>query len=99
MPPKRTSLTQPHTNHGKREPIDGRTAEERDRPYTDDPALLALEERFASSAPDQLPLFVPGPGGSFSPSLGGLPPLIAHSSLDLARAWYRRELEQAGRPT
>ena len=41
----------------------------------------------------------PGPGGAFTPALGGLPPLTAGSSLDLARAWYRRELEQAGRPS
>lgn len=99
MPRKQTSRSQPPPSHRKREPIDGLTAEVRDRPYTDDPALLALEERFASSTPDQLPLFVPGPAGTFSPALGGLPPLTAHSSLELARAWYRRELEQAGRPT
>jgi integrase/recombinase XerD len=43
-------------------------------------------------------LFVPGPLGSFSPALGGLPPLTATCSLELARAWYRRDLEQAGRP-
>ena len=84
MPRKQTSRTQPQPVRSKREPIDGLTAEVRDRPYTDDPALLALEERFASSTPDQLPLFVPGPAGSFSPALGGLPPLTAHSSLELA---------------
>ena len=77
---------------------DGVTAEERERPYTDDPALLAREERFAAEAPDQLPLFAPGPAGSYTPVLGGLPPLTSGSSLDLARAWYRRELEQARRP-
>nr|MBA3451265.1 tyrosine-type recombinase/integrase [Chloroflexia bacterium] len=82
----------------RRAPVDGLTAVERERPYTDDPALLTQEEHFAAEAPDQLPLFVPGPAGAFAPSLGGLPPLSAGSSLDLARAWYRRELEQAGRP-
>jgi site-specific recombinase XerD len=81
-----------------RPPVDGLTAAERDRPHSDDPALLAAEERFAAAAPDQLPLFVPGAGGAFAPALGGLPPLSPQSSLDLARAWYRRELEQAGRP-
>ncbi|MCC6790084.1 MAG: tyrosine-type recombinase/integrase [Thermomicrobiales bacterium] len=30
--------------------------------------------------------------------LGGMPPLEPDSSLSLARAWYRRELEQAKRP-
>jgi integrase/recombinase XerD len=78
---------------------DGLTTAERERPFTDDPGLLATEERFAESAPDQLPLFAPGPGGAFSPVLGGLPPLQSGSSLDLARSWYRRELEQAGRPS
>jgi hypothetical protein len=71
---------------------DGLTTAERERPFTDDPGLLATEERFAESAPDQLPLFAPGPRGAFSPVLGGLPPLQSGSSLDLARSWYRREL-------
>ena len=82
----------------RRPPVDGLTAAERDRPYTDDPALLAEEERYAAQAPDQLPLFAPGPAGAFTPMLGGLPALTSHSSLELARAWYRRELEQDGRP-
>ena len=87
------------TPHPRRQPVDGLTTAERSRPYTDDPALLASEERFAAEAPDQLPLFAPGPAGAFTPVLGGLPALSSHSSLELARAWYRRELEQAGRPT
>jgi hypothetical protein len=81
----------------RRHPVDGLTTAERERPHSDDPRLLAVEEAFAA-APDQLPLFAPGPGGAFTPVLGGLPTLTAQSSLDLARAWYRRELEQAGRP-
>ncbi|MCC6312686.1 MAG: tyrosine-type recombinase/integrase [Thermomicrobiales bacterium] len=48
--------------------------------------------------PSQLALFAPGPNGTFAPLLGGLGPLGPASSLDLARAWYRRELEQANRP-
>ena len=78
--------------------VDGLTSAERERPLTDDPDLLQLEEQFAAAMPDQLPLFAPGPGGSFAPMLGGLPALDSRSSLELARAWYRRELEQAGRP-
>lgn len=89
----------PPRTHRDRAPIDGLTAAERERPFSDDPALLELEERFAHDAPDQLPLFAPGPAGSFSPMLGGLPPLTAQSSLELARTWYRRELQQAGRPS
>jgi len=74
------------------------TAEEREQPYTDDPRLLELERKAAESVPDQLPLFAPGPAGTLTPLLGGLPPLEPDSSLELARAWYRRELEQARRP-
>src|SRR5215218_784721 len=74
------------------------TAEQRDAPFTDDPELLQLEREAADRRPDQLPLFAPGPGGAFAPMLGGLPVLEADSSLELARAWYRRELEQARRP-
>ena len=80
-------------------PVDGLTIAERERPYTENPTLLAREERFAAESPDQLPLFAPGPAGTFRPVLGGLPPLSPESSLDLARSWYRRELEQAGRPS
>ena len=90
------SSTRPR--RGRRDPVDGMTTAERERPHSDDPTLLTAEEAFAAAAPDQLPLFAPGPGGSFTPVLGGLPTLTAQSSLDLARAWYRRELEQAGRP-
>ena len=95
--PRSSSPTPGHPRASRRD-ADGLTAEERERPYSDDPSLLAVEERFASETPDQLPLFAPGPGGSFAPVLGGLPPLTPGSSLELARSWYRRELEQAGRP-
>lgn len=77
---------------------DGVTTAERLLPHTDDPALLALEAEAAAATPDQLPLFAPGAHGRFTPMLGGLPPLEPGSSLELARAWYRRELEQAKRP-
>jgi len=79
-------------------PVDGLTSDERDRPFTDDSRLLAQEQAAAESLPNQLELFAPGPAGHFTPLLGGVPPLDAKSSLDLARAWYRRELEQARRP-
>jgi integrase/recombinase XerD len=91
-------VPEPAPKRGRRRPVDGLTTAERERPFSDDPALLAQEERIAAAAPDQLPLFAPGPGGAFSPVLGGLPPLSSESSLELARAWYRRELEQANRP-
>lgn len=79
-------------------PRDGLTAEERGRPFADDPALLALEAEAAAEAPEQLALFAPAAGGRLTPLLGGLAPLEPGSSLELARAWYRRELEQGRRP-
>lgn len=77
---------------------DGLTTEERERPLTGDSQLLDIEKAAAKSVPSQLQLFVPGPSGTFSPLLGGLPPLVSRSSLELARAWYRTELEEAKRP-
>ena len=97
--PDRSSRRDELPKRTRRRAADGLTTTERERPYTEDPNLLGIEERFASAGPDQLPLFTPGPGGAFSAVLGGLPPLQSGSSLDLARSWYRRELEQAGRPT
>jgi len=78
--------------------LDGLTNAEREQPFTDDLQLLVQEEAAAGTRPDQLELFAPGPGGRFTPLLGGMPALEPQSSLDLARAWYRRELEQARRP-
>jgi integrase/recombinase XerD len=77
---------------------DGLTAEERERPVPQADDLLRLERAYADDEPEQLALFAPGPGGGFTPLLGGLTPLEPSSSLELARAWYRRELEQAKRP-
>lgn len=76
---------------------DGVTAEERER-APEDPKLEALEEREKPPKPDQLALFALTSRGEFTPAIAGLPPLAATSSLDLAREWYRRELEQARRP-
>jgi len=76
----------------------GLTTGERALPFVDDPVLQRLERDAAGTAPDQLELFAPGAAGTFTPLLGGLAPLTPESSLELARAWYRRELEQARRP-
>lgn len=78
---------------------DGVTAEERDQPYPTDPALLDLERAARQAQPEQLALLVPTAGGELAPLLGGLPPLAATSSLDLARAWYRIHLEKTRRPS
>jgi integrase/recombinase XerD len=77
---------------------DGVTTAEREAPHVDDPQLARLETEAARGTPDQLVLFAPGPAGAMMPLLGGLAPLTAGSSLTLARAWYRRELEQGRRP-
>jgi integrase/recombinase XerD len=90
--------TTPRLSDKRRRRLDAITAEERNTPYSDNPALLELERAAAASVPDQLPLFLPGPAGEFAPLLGGLPVLTPASSLDLARAWYRRELERTKRP-
>jgi|SRR5579884_387542 len=99
--PRKRAASPPDPPPPAKRPTAGRnavTAEERDRPYTDDPALLTLERAAAAAVPDQLPLFAPGADGRYTPLLGGLAALEPTSSLDLARAWYRRELEQAKRP-
>ncbi|CAA9569372.1 MAG: hypothetical protein AVDCRST_MAG49-3436 [uncultured Thermomicrobiales bacterium] len=74
------------------------TAAERDGPPTGDPELARLEAAAADARPDQLSLFAPGPRGRLTPLLGGLGAIEHGSSLELARSWYRRELEQGRRP-
>lgn len=88
----------PTSSRRARPAIDGLTEEERRRPAGEPEILLRMEARAAAEAPEQLSLFAPGPAGAMTPLLGGLSPLDPDSSLDLARAWYRRELEQANRP-
>jgi integrase/recombinase XerD len=104
MPPKTpiplriTSDAEP-TPRRKTRARDGLTNVEREQPFTTDRSLLVEEQAAGDMLPDQLELFAPGPGGTFSPLLGGVPTLTPKSGLDLARAWYRRELEQAKRPS
>ncbi len=74
------------------------TSDERDAPFGESPELLAAERAAAAAQPAQLALFAPGPAGSFQPVLAGLQPLDGSSSLDLARTWFRIELERKRRP-
>ena len=74
------------------------TSEERDRAPAATSADVAIEAQAHSEQPQQLALIDPLPRGRATPKLGGLAPLDSHSSLTLARSWYRRELEQAQRP-
>ncbi|MGC4189649.1 MAG: tyrosine-type recombinase/integrase, partial [Thermomicrobiales bacterium] len=64
--------------------------------------IAALEAGVAHARahrPDQLALDLhTATKGAFTPELGGLVPLDASSSLELARTWFRRELELARRP-
>lgn len=82
---------------------DAVTAEERNRPPVDDSALLAMEQEAvrdaARATPDQLALNLNTDiKGAFNAEISGLSPLDAGSSLDLARTWFRRELELGHRP-
>ncbi len=99
MPRNRpASSSPPQSPPRARHRLDGLTTAEREQPFTTDPQLLAREQAAADARPDQLELFAPGPAGKFTPLLGGMPALEPKSSLELARGWYRRELEQARRP-
>ncbi|MGC4107699.1 MAG: tyrosine-type recombinase/integrase [Thermomicrobiales bacterium] len=81
---------------------DAVSAQERDTPPAGSPQLAALEADAAQTRahrPDQLALDLhTETRGAFAPELGGLVPLDAGSSLDLARSWFRRDLELARRP-
>lgn len=96
MTQRSTPAKSPGQRRGKAQ--DGLTIAEREQPFTDDPRLLELEREAAAQSPAQLALFAPGPAGQMTPLLGGLAALEPASSLELARAWYRRELEQSKRP-
>lgn len=92
--PSTPSLPRPSRFSGR----DAVTEAERRRQPSDEPTLVDWEAEAAASRPDQLALFVDGPEGSFTAQVGGVPPLSAGSSLDLAQTWYRKELELARRP-
>lgn len=74
------------------------TAEERERPRHEDPALLDLEKAAARAKPGQLALFTETPTGTLTSLPGGMTPLAHDSPFDLARGWYRHSLQQAHRP-
>lgn len=97
---KQTALLgdDPPPVRARRPPKDGLTSKERDEPYPTDPELLKLEEEAALAVPGQLELLLPTGDGQVAPLLSGLPLLSEKSSLDLARSWYRRDLEQHRRP-
>ncbi len=92
-----SSARQPNRPAARRPVRDGVTAEERDR-IPEAPSLAALETRVAPARPDQLSMFTTTSHGELTPAVAGMTPLVATSSLALARTWYRRELEQACRP-
>lgn len=77
---------------------DGVTTDERDLPPVANAAHAQLEANALDRRPAQLDLFAEGDRGTFISGVGGLPPLSARSSLDLARTAYRRHLESLNRP-
>ena len=77
---------------------DAVTATEREAAPSVSRAMAAVEADEQRLRPEQLALIDPLPHGEATPLLGGLAALEPTSSLTLARSWYRRELEQAGRP-
>lgn len=83
--------------HSRFRGMDGVTAEDRAHPPVDDVGLRELEERSRSPRPRQQPLFqIDGRG--LARDITSLPALDAHSSLALARTWYRQNLERSRRP-
>jgi integrase/recombinase XerD len=74
------------------------TAEDRELPFLQSPALNELEAQAKREQPSQLALFTETPAGTLSTLPSGLTPLTAESPLNLARAWYRTHLEQQRRP-
>lgn len=86
-----------NSRRSRRTMQDGLTSEERFH-IPEDPSLEELESRVQVPKPDQLALFDMSSTGRYTSAPSGMPPLTATSSLALARAWYHRELEQAGRP-
>jgi integrase/recombinase XerD len=100
MPEHPDQPTAPDTdNHASRfRGRDGVTAHERDLPPSDNAAMRRLEETAPRSQPDQLDLFNLADDGRFVAAVGGLPPVTARSSLELARTAWRKHLEVQKHP-
>jgi integrase/recombinase XerD len=67
-------------------------------PATEDPDREQAELSEADRRVVQPPLFELGKGGRVHGKVGIMPDLNPDSSLDVARYWYRRYLEQSGHP-
>lgn len=78
---------------------DAVTSHERDLPPSDNAANQRLEEAAPRVRPDQLDLFKIADNGRFIAATGGLPPVTARSSLELARTAWRKHLEAQMHPT
>ena len=99
MPDRPDPDDEKHPDHVSRfRGRDGVTTDERDLP----PAASAVHAQLEADVLDhrsvQLDLFTDGDRGAFISDVGGLPPISARSSLDLARTAYRRHLETLNRP-
>ena len=99
MPDRPDSSNQVPPDHVSRfRGRDGVTDDEREQPPYGSEALARIESEARNNRPAQLDLFAVGDGGAFVQEVGGLAPLAARSSLDLARTTYRRHLEALKRP-
>jgi integrase/recombinase XerD len=77
---------------------DGVTSDERDSPPVGDAEVAKLEADARERQTAQLDLFSMGDAGTFVTDVGGLSPLTARSSIDLARTAYRLHLHALNRP-
>lgn len=77
---------------------DGVTNEERELPPVGSARHAQLEAEVHDLRSAQLDLFAVGEDGASASDIGGLSPLSARSSLNLARTAYRRHLESLNRP-
>jgi integrase/recombinase XerD len=78
---------------------DGVTTHERDLPPSDNAANQRLEEAAPRQRPDQLDLFNVADDGRFVSTVGGMPPVTASSSLELARTAWRKHLVAQKHPS
>lgn len=93
-PPRRTGRSPRASTRG----LDAVTSVEREAAPAASRRTTTIEAEARREHPEQLALVDPAPRGETGPLLTGIPALDRTSSLPLARTWYRRELEQAGRP-
>lgn len=96
--PDQPSPQEPASHASRFRGRDAVTNHERDLPPSDNAAIQRLEEEAPRVKPDQLDLFNLTDNGRFVANIGGLPPITARSSLELARTAWRKHLEAQKHP-